>query len=205
MMDLDLTHKIKNLKTYILVFLTTFFWGFTYHLSKYTLQFIEPTQLALFRFIFGLLFLLIYLFIFYYNNLKSIIHLIQKSLDYKKYRFILSFIGILIFHSTFYKDIELCNPEPSTILFAFPPATTALFIRIWKKEAQSCLRIWKKEPQPFLRILGIIIAFTGVFLTTFDSFVDFKIQTLTQNDSILRLYIDFNFLYCVGNLWNCWL
>lgn len=154
----NLLYTMKNLKTYIMVFLTTFFWGLTYHLSKYTLQYIEPTQIALFRFIFGLLFLLLYLFIFFYNNnLYNLFILIKKSLSYKRYIIILSFIGILIFNYSFYKGIEFSNPATGAIIFSSNPAITTLIIRIWKK-----------EPQPLLRILGIVIAFIGVFLTSYD-------------------------------------
>jgi len=147
-------------KAYFLVLLTTFFWGLTFHLSKYALGYISPLQVAVYRFFYASIFLILYIsFIYKINVLKTLQYLFFKfKIKYREI-FIMSFIGIFIFNYFFYKGIKLTNPATSAILMASNPALTSLILRILKKEKQN-----------FYRILGIFISFIGVFITIVNSY-----------------------------------
>jgi drug/metabolite transporter (DMT)-like permease len=167
-----------KLKAYLLVLLTTFFWGFTFHLSKYLLKFVEPIQVAFFRFFYSSLFLFVFFIMVYKKrNPISSNRFFSKIKNHWKNILLMSFAGIFMFNFFIYKGIHLSNPVIAAIISAANPAITALL-----------LRFWKKEPQSIYTIVGIVIAFVGILITLMESF--------RSNPSIMQL-IDFN----VGNLY----
>jgi drug/metabolite transporter (DMT)-like permease len=164
-------------KAYFLVLLTTFFWGLTFHLSKYALEYISPLQVAVYRFFYASIFLILYIsFTYKIHVLKTLQYLFFKfKIKYREI-FIMSFIGIFIFNYFFYKGIKLTNPATSAILMASNPALTSLILRILKKEKQN-----------FYRILGIFISFIGVFITIVNSYKNKNIFSWNWGDFFILI------------------
>jgi len=149
-----------KIKAYLLVLLTTFFWGFTFHLSQYLLKFMFPIQVAFFRFFYSSIFLVLFFSIVYKKrNRISYNQLLKKIRNHGKDIIMMSFSGIFMFNFFIYKGILLSNPVIAAIVSASNPALTALLLRYWKKESLS-----------LFTILGIIIAFLGVLITLMESF-----------------------------------
>jgi len=168
-----------KIKAYFLVLLTTFFWGFTFHLSQYLLKFVAPIQIAFFRFFYSSVFLLIFFNIVYKKrNPIDFYNFFNKIKYYWKDIFLMSFTGIFIFNFYIYKGIKLSNPVIAAIISAANPAITALL-----------LRFWKKEPQSIFTIMGIVIAFVGILITLLESFVNNQNFVQLLNFNIGNLYI----------------
>ncbi len=146
-------------KAHLFLIVTTFFWGLTFHLSKYALLFISPLQLASFRFLIGSFFLLIYCYYFIYNkNFNKFINEIYKILKLThKDTLILATIGIFGYNYFFYKGIQITNPAKGAIILASNPLITVILLRIFKGEKLS---LWK--------LSGILIALAGVILVILD-------------------------------------
>lgn len=133
----------KTIQSYILLVLTTFFWGSSWVLGKVLVEYAPPMTIGFFRFFLAFLFFapaLIYYSDFKFKK-KTIVHF-----------FLLGFIGVFGYGILFLVGIKLTTAAQGAIIAGFNPIGISLFAHIFHKERLD--QRWK--------YLGFVVSFTGV-------------------------------------------
>lgn len=127
--------------------LTAFFWGYAFIAIKIVLKYLPPFQLAFLRFLLASLLALVFIFVFKNKKAGNFF----KQVDWKKV-FLISFFGMGGYHLSLNAGEIFTSPSLASLIVFTSPVITLVLSRWYLKE-----KIGLKK------VLGVILAFTGVF------------------------------------------
>jgi drug/metabolite transporter (DMT)-like permease len=138
---------LSNRKIYLLMILSTFFWAGAFIAGKLSVPFIPAFTLTFLRFLIATTILY---FVVKYKD-KSNYTLTRKDIPIFLFTGI---IGMFGYHIFFFTSLKYTTAINSSVIGATNPIITTIL----------CI-IFLKDKITFKRTLGIILSFTGVFLT----------------------------------------
>ncbi|MHA1967708.1 MAG: DMT family transporter [Candidatus Hodarchaeales archaeon] len=156
--------EVQSLKSYILLVITTFFWGVSWPITKYLVSLAPSFTIGFFRFFIASLFFIPLLFLFY------------KPLKYKKEVYLDFFLtgltGVFLYGILFLIAMNFTTAAQGSIIAGVNPAMISIWAHILHKERLDAK--WKYS--------GFIISFIGViFVVGIQALLDFQIEHLIGN------------------------
>jgi drug/metabolite transporter (DMT)-like permease len=156
-----------KINSYVLLVLTTFFWGTSWVLGKVLVEHAPPMTIGFFRFLIAILFFIPALI--YYSDLKfskkTILHFFNLGL-----------IGVFGYGILFLVGIKLTTAAQGAIIAGFNPIGISFFAHIFHKERLD--QRWK--------YIGFVISFTGViFVIGVQPLINYEQDHLIGNLIIL--------------------
>ncbi|MBZ9686289.1 DMT family transporter [Clostridium estertheticum] len=161
---------MSNRKIYLLMVLSAFFWSGAFIAGKLSVPFIPTFTLTFLRFFIA----------------TTILYFVLKSKDKSNYQLTKKDIPIFLFtgivgmfgyHVFFFTALKYTTAINSSLIGATNPIITAIL----------CI-IFLKDKITFKRAIGIILSFTGVFLTITNANLS-TMQTLSLNKGDLLMFI----------------
>ncbi len=133
-------------RMYISLFSVACFWGTSWSVSKIGLRELSPVHLAVLRFILASIIFFCLVKLFYRD------YVIEK--EDRKWLWILGFLGVVLYFFIQYYGLDMTTTVNSSILIATSPIFT-IFLSA---------KLFHQEKLNYSDLLGVLIAFVGVFL-----------------------------------------
>ena len=163
---------MTNRKIYLLMLLCTVFWAGAFIAAKLSIPFIPAYTLTFLRFSIAS----IILFIIIKKKQKNTFKLTKKDIPVFMFTGI---VGMFGYHVLFFSALKYTTAINSSIIGASNPIITAILSIIFLKDKIT-----------FKRLLGIILSFTGVFLTiTNADFNALRNLSFNQGDTLMLIAV----------------